>query len=59
MPSSRVSCLLAIYTRIWYAFRRIIWLRSKLNHGTLTFRQFSGKKIWWSRLQTTLTKYKD
>lgn len=33
--------------RIRYAFRRIIWLRSKLNHGTLSFRQFSVMHNRW------------
>ncbi|WVZ82820.1 hypothetical protein U9M48_030036 [Paspalum notatum var. saurae] len=30
-----------------WAFHRIIWLRSKLNHGSLSFRQFSMLKLRW------------
>ncbi|KAJ1257685.1 hypothetical protein BS78_10G014800 [Paspalum vaginatum] len=30
-----------------WAFQRIIWLRSKLNHGSLSFRQFSVLKLRW------------
>ncbi|KAG0512481.1 hypothetical protein BDA96_10G017400 [Sorghum bicolor] len=32
---------------IRYAFHRIIWLRSKLNHGSLSFRQFSVLHHRW------------
>ncbi|CAN6215349.1 unnamed protein product [Urochloa humidicola] len=30
-----------------YAVHRIIWLRSKLNHGSLSFRQFSVLNLRW------------
>ncbi|CAL5045387.1 unnamed protein product [Urochloa decumbens] len=30
-----------------YAVHRIIWLRSKLNHGSLSFRQFSVLSLRW------------
>ncbi|PUZ62441.1 hypothetical protein GQ55_4G358000 [Panicum hallii var. hallii] len=32
---------------IRYAIHRIVWLRSKLNHGSLSFRQFSVLNIRW------------
>ncbi|KAG2609028.1 uncharacterized protein LOC120702425 [Panicum virgatum] len=32
---------------IRYAMHRIVWLRSKLNHGSLSFRQFSVLNIRW------------